>query len=149
MAMRSGDLLYLQQDAMHDWALTLIISNLFELAAFTKAPRERFDRGFKMIMGDVAEIELPFGWRARFVAEAIRNMFDHGMTLDRKQTRSFSKNDKVEVIGLGFIQHVADGEFSQAVFDIEELGVDQYGLMVSPMLYWQYVQEWNNSRSGP
>ena len=103
MAIRSGELLYRQKDVIHDWALTLIISYLFELVAQEAKPDKRFERGFNMVMGTVSERELPFGWQARYVAAAIRNMFDHGMALDRKQTRSYQNNDKVEVLSLGFI----------------------------------------------
>ena len=147
MAIHSGELLYQQKDVIHDWALTLIISNLFELVAQEAEPGERFERGFRMVMGNASERELPFGWQARYVAEAIRNMFDHGMTLDRKQTRSYQNNDKVEVISLGFIPRPKDNEDDLSVFDIEELGVNQFGLMVSPVLYWKYVQEWNERRT--
>ena len=65
MAIHSGDLLYRQNDEIHDWALTLIISNLFELVAEVEEPRARFAHGFNTIVGEGFERALPFGWHPR------------------------------------------------------------------------------------
>ena len=146
MAILSGDLLYQQKDAMHDWALTLIISNLFELVAEVDKPKARFEYGFRMIMRDVFERELPFGWHPRWVAEAIRNMLDHGMDLHRKQTKNYRNEDKAEVESMGFIPSDEAAHHRQILFDIYEVGENKYILLVSPMLYWEYVQEWHMHR---
>jgi hypothetical protein len=148
MAIRSGDLLYQQDDDKHDWALMLIISNLFELVADVEEPRARFEHGFRMIMGEILEQELPFGWHPRWVAEAIRNMLDHGLDLDRKQTKNDRDDNKAKVKSMGFIPHDALTRQSQVLFDIYEVGDEKYILLVSPMLYWRYVQEWYERRSG-
>lgn len=148
MAIRSGDLLYQQNDDIHDWALTLIISNLFELVADVEEPSARFEHGFKMIMGESLEHELPFGWHPRWVAEAIRNMLDHGLDLDRKQTKNDQANDKVEVESMGFIPQDAATKQRQVLFDIYQVGQEKYVLLVSPVLYWRYVQEWYERRTG-
>ena len=142
MAVRSGDLLYQQNDDIHDWALTLIISNLFELVSQADEPRDRFEDGFKMIMGDAFERELPFGWHPRFVAEAIRNMMDHGMELSRKQTKSYHDMEKVEVASMAFVPKLEGRQQEQALFDIHREGEERYLLLVSPTVYWNYVQEW-------
>lgn len=142
MAIRSGNLLYDQNDQLHDWALTLIISNLFELVAEVEEPNARFENGFKLIMGDVFERQLPFDWHPRWVAEAIRNMLDHGMDLYRKQTKNYHDEDKVAVDGIGFIPHDDETQPQEFLFDIHELAEKRYLLLVSPVLYWRYVQEW-------
>ena len=147
MAIQSGELLYRQDNQDHDWALTLIISNMFELAAGFAEPQARFEQGFKMIMGNAHDAPLPFSWHPRFVAEAIRNLFDHGMSLDRKQTRNYGDKTKVEVLRLGFIPRSPASVIDMTVFEIEELGDNQFGLMVSPVLYWSYVQEWSKRRT--
>ena len=147
MAIRSGDLLYQQKDDIHDWALTLIVSNLFELVADVEEPRARFEHGFKKIMGETLEQELPFGWQPRWVAEAIRNMLDHGLELDRKQTKNDKDDDKVEIESMGFIPHDAATSQRQVLFDINQVGVRKYILLVSPMIYWKYVQEWYELRT--
>ncbi len=146
MAVRSGNLLYQQKDGIHDWALTLIISNLFELAAEIQEPRARFDDGFRRIMGDAFEHELPFGWHARWVAEAIRNSLDHGMDLHRKQTKHYHLSDKAVVEGVGFIPNDEATRHKQVLFDINEVGENTYILLVSPMLYWDYTREWYERR---
>ncbi len=146
MAIQSGDLLYQQKDAIHDWALILIISNLFELVAEVEEPRARFEFGFKMIMGDAFERDLPFGWHPRLVAEAIRNMLDHGMNLHRRQTKNYHNEDRAEVESMGFIPSDEAARHRQVLFDIYEVGENKYILLVSPMLYWNYVQEWHKRR---
>lgn len=148
MAIRSGNLLYQQDDDKHDWALTLIISNLFELVADVDDPRARFEHGFRMIMGEMLEQELPFGWHPRWVAEAIRNMLDHGLDLDRRQTKNDRADDKANVESMGFIPHDAVTSQRQVLFDIHEVGEAKYILLVSPMLYWSYVLEWYERRTG-
>ena len=147
MAVESGELLFRQRNDIHDWALTLIISHLFELAGQDTVPDARFERGFKRIMGDACDRELPFGWHPRFVAEAIRNLFDHGMSLNRKQTRNYHDTEKVEVMRMGFLPAPTASAPDLAVFEIEELGVNQFGLMVSPVIYRSYFQDWNRRRT--
>ena len=46
MAVYSGNLLYEQSDDGHFWALTLIISNLFELIGEGENGSDRFVNGF-------------------------------------------------------------------------------------------------------
>ncbi len=106
----------------------------------------RFEHGFKLIMGERLEHELPFGWDPRRVAEVIRNMLDHGLDLDRKQTKNDQNNVKVEVESMGFIPHDAATKQKQVLFDIYKVGEERYVLLVSPMLYWRYVQEWYEHR---
>ena len=120
MAIRSGDLLYQQNDEIHDRALTLIISNLFELAANVEEARARFERDFKMIMRESLGHELPFGWHARRVTEAIRNMLNHGWDLHRKQTKNAQTSARVKVASMGFIPHDAATKQRWALFDIHE-----------------------------
>lgn len=148
MAVPSGDLLYQQNDDIHDWALTLIISNLFELVADVELPRARFERGFKMIMGESLDHQLPFGWHPRRVAEAIRIMLDHGLDLDRKQSKNDQATEKAEVESMGFIPHDEATKQRQVLFDIHEVGEEKYVILVSPVLYWRYVQEWYERGTG-
>ncbi len=148
MAFASGELLFQQDHEIHDWALTLIISNLFELAAHVEEPRARFEQGFDEIVGENIERELPFGWQPRYVAEAIRNMLDHGLDLDRKQTKNDRGDEKAGVESMGFIPHKSDTTQRPVVFDIYQVGEQKFVLLVSPMLYWSYVQEWYRRRTG-
>ena len=50
MALHSGNLLYVLRDDRHFWAMTLIISSLFELVGEGDETLERFDNGFSDIM---------------------------------------------------------------------------------------------------
>lgn len=145
MAFRSGELLYEQNDGSHDWALTLIISNLFELVASNEDPKSRFESGFNLIMGDAYISELPFGWHPRWVAEAIRNMLDHGLDLTRKQPKNYDGGQRVHVVKIAFIP-IEEAQLDNILFGIDHLGGDEFVLMVSPMLYWESVQSWHKER---
>lgn len=88
MAVYSGNMLYTLRDDRHFWAMTLIISNLFELVGEGNEALERFDNGFSKIIRFRAARSVALGWDIGCLARAVRNIVVHGMTLERTQRKT-------------------------------------------------------------
>jgi hypothetical protein len=146
MAMYAGNLLHSLRDDRYFWALTLIISNLFELVGQGKETLERFDNGFAAIMGPRTGRTVAFGWDNRCIARAIRNIIVHGMSLDRTQRMNFKSQDRASIVSLGFIS-ASIGKGREYVYDVTLVGEGQYIVHFSPTAFWPYVQQWYESRN--
>ena len=145
MALYSGNLLYALRDDRTFWAMTLIISNLFELAGEGSETLERFDDGFSKIISQRADQSVALGWDIGCIARAVRNIIVHGMSLERTQRKNFRSRDRVAVVSIGFITASIeqDGDY---VYDVTLIGDGQYIIHFSPSAFWPYVQEWYKSR---
>lgn len=146
MAMYAGNLLHSLRDDRHFWALTLIISNLFELVGQGKETLERFDNGFSAIMGQRTGRIVAFGWDNGCIARAVRNIIVHGMSLDRTQRMNFNSRDRAAVVSIGFIS-ASIGKAREYVNDVTLVGEGQYIIHFSPTAFWPYVQQWYESRN--
>lgn len=78
MAVYTGNQLYEEVDDRYYWALTLIVSNLFELVGNGETSVDRFVDGFQRIAPQLAINETVHGWQFDCLARAIRNWIDHG-----------------------------------------------------------------------
>lgn len=146
MAVHSGNLLYSDIDEAHAWALTLIISNLFELVGQGNRPIERFDNGFSAIMGQRTGRAVAFGWDSGCIARAVRNIIVHGMSLDRTQRKNFKSADRATVVSIGFISASIE-KGRESVYDVTLVGEGRYIMHFSPTAFWPYVQRWYESRN--
>ena len=146
MAVFSGNLLYAQRDDRYFWALTLIISNLFELVGEGDSTRERFDNGFYTIMGQRTDQTIAFGWDNRCSARALRNIIVHGLSLSRTQRKNSKMPDRATVVSIGFIP-ASIGKGIEYVYDVTLIGEEQYIIHFSPTAFWPYVQQWYESRN--
>ena len=145
MAVFSGNLLHTLRDDRHFWAMTLIISNLFELVGEGSETLERFDNGFSKIIGQRTDRSVALGWDIGCIARAVRNMIVHGMSLERTQRKNFNSRDRVEVVSIGFISASMDQD-NDNVYDVTLIGGEQYIIHFSPSAFWPYVQEWHKSK---
>lgn len=145
MAVYSGNLLYTLRDDRHFWAMTLIISNLFELVGEGGGTLERFDNGFSEIIRHRADQPVAHGWDIGCIARAVRNIVVHGMALDRTQRKNFNSRDRVTVVSIGYIS-ASINHNSEYVYDVTLVGNEQYIIHFSPSAFWPYVQEWYKSR---
>ena len=145
MAVYSDNLLYTLRDDRHFWAMTLIISNLFELVGEGSETLERFDNGFSKIIRHRADQPVALGWDIGCIARAVRNIIVHGMTLDRTQRKNFNSRDRVTVVSIGYIS-ASNDHSSEYVYDVTLVGYEQYIIHFSPSAFWPYVQEWYKSR---
>ena len=146
MAVFSGNLLYAQRDDRYFWAMTLIISNLFELVGEGAETLERFDNGFYTIMGQRTDRAIAFGWDNGCIARAVRNIITHGMSLNRTQRKNFKTSDRATVVSIGFIP-AAIGKGPEYVYDVTLVGEEQFIIHFSPTAFWPYVQQWYESRN--
>ena len=147
MAVYSGNLLHTLRDDRHFWAMTLIISNLFELVGDGSESQERFDNGFSKIIGQRADRSVALGWDIGCIARAVRNIIVHGMSLERSQRKNFNSQDRVEVVSIGFISASIDQDSdNDNVYDVTLIGDGQYIIHFSPSAFWPYVQEWYKRR---
>ena len=146
MAVYSGNLLHSLRDDRHFWALTLIISNLFELAGVGNDSVERFDSGFYAIMGLRTGRAVAFGWDNGCIARAVRNVMVHGMSLNRTQRKNFNSPDRATVVSIGFIS-ASIGKGREYVYDVTLVGEEQFLIHFSPTAFWPYVQQWHESRN--
>ena len=145
MAVYSGNLLYDLRDNHHFWAMTLVISNLFELVGEGSETLERFDNGFTAIFRQSLNQSVAFGWDIGCIARAVRNIIVHGMSLDRTQRKNFRSRERVAVVSIGFISASIDQK-SDYVYDVTLVGDEQYIIHFSPSAFWPYVQEWYTKR---
>lgn len=145
MAVHAGNLLHRLRDDRYFWALTLIISNLFELVGQGSETIERSDSGFSAIMGPRTGRTVAFGWDNGCIARVIRNIIVHGMSLDRTQRMNFSSRDRASIVSLGFIP-ASIGKGREFVYDVTLVGEGQYIIHFSPTAFWPYVQQWYESR---
>ena len=145
MAVYSGNLLYALRDDRRFWAMTLIISNLFEVVGEGIETLERFDNGFSKIIRQRPDRPVALGWDIGCIARAVRNITVHGMSLDRTQRKNFNSRDRVVVVSIGFISASIDQD-SDYVYDVTLVGDGQYIIHFSPSAFWPYVQEWYKSR---
>jgi len=145
MAVFSGNLLYTLRDDRHFWAMTLIISNLFEMVGEGSETLERFDNGFSKIIRHRADQSVALGWDIGCIARAVRNIIVHGMALDRTQRKNFNSRDRATVVSIGYISASID-QGSGYVYDVTLVGNEQYIIHFSPSAFWPYVQEWYQSR---
>ena len=146
MAVYSGNLLYTLRDDRHFWAMTLMISNLFELVGEGAETLERFDNGFYTIMGQRTDRAIAFGWDNGCIARAVRNIIVHGMSLNRTQRKNFKSPDRAAVVSIGFIP-ASIGQGREYVYDVTLVGEEQYIIHFSPTAFWPYVQQWYESRN--
>ena len=145
MAVFSGDLLYAAQDEAHGWALTLIVSNLFELVGDGDTSADRFSDGFAKIARLVSTETAVLGWDAIHIARAIRNWVDHGLQLDRPQEMNSRSKDRATVESVGMIPLLDDRQ-SQDIYRVYLNEQDRFEILFSPTKFWTYVQEWYESR---
>ena len=145
MAVYTGNWLYTQRDVRHFWAMTLIISNLFELVGEGSETLERFDNGFSAISRQRRDQSVAFGWDIGCIARAARNIIVHGMSLDRTQRKNFGTQDRVAVVSIGFVSASLDQD-SNSIYDVTLVADGQYVIHFSPAAFWPYVQEWYENR---
>ena len=145
MAVHTGNYLYALRDDQHFWALTLIISNLFELVGEGGGTLERFDDGLRKIVRQRTDREVALGWDIGCLARAIRNIIVHGMSLERTQRKNFNSMERVTVVSIGFISASID-QVKDYVYDVTLVGDRQYIIHFSPSVFWTYVQEWYKGR---
>ncbi len=145
MAVYSGNLLYALRDDRLFWAMTLIISNLFELVGDGKETLERFDNGFSKIIRQRADQSIALGWDIGCIARAVRNIIVHGMILDRTQRKNFNSRDRATVVSIGYISASIDQD-SVSVYDVTLVGNEEYIIHFSPSVFWPYVQKWYKSK---
>lgn len=147
MAMFSGNLLYSAADEAHTWALTLIVSNLFELIGEGETSADRFADGFAKVacLGNMDATVL--GWDVICIAKAIRNWIDHGLRLDRLQEMNRTTKAKVNVERIDFIP-LSEESHSNDIYRVYSNKEDSYELFFSPTKFWSYVQSWYEDRNG-
>ena len=106
MAVYSGNRLYEDNDEAHAWALTVIVSNLFELIGEGDTSADRFADGFAQVsrLENIDSNDL--GWDTVSVARAIRNWIDHGFRLDRPQQMNMATLARANVNRVAFIPSV-------------------------------------------
>ena len=120
MAVYTGNLLHRQRDDMHLWAITLIISNLFELLGEGQSSEDRFVNGYATIVGRGHDEKVVLGWHAGCIARAIRNLVVHGLALDRSQLKNYDSRERVTVESVGFIPASAT-ETDNVLFDVDRV----------------------------
>ena len=145
MAVYSGNLLYKQSDDGHFWALTLIISNLFELIGEGDNGSDRFVNGFIEVVNFGHDTETVHGWHAGCIARAIRNLIVHGMEADIEQKKNYNSNETVKVVSLGVIASIDKND--SIVYDVDRITDTRYRLRFSPHVFWSYVEEWYRNRT--
>lgn len=145
MAVYSGNLLYRDNDEAHAWALTLIISNLFELVGEGDSGSDRFVNGFIKIVGFGHDRETVHGWHAGCIARAIRNLIVHGMEADIRQRKNYYSEETVEVVSLGVVAHIDKDD--SIVYDVDRIADTRYRLRFSPHVFWSFVEEWYRNRT--
>ncbi len=142
MAVFSGNLLYQEADDAHAWALTLIVSNLFELIGEGETSADRFADGFAQVsrLENIDSNDL--GWDTVSVARAIRNWIDHGFRLDRPQEMNVATRARVNVNRVAFILSGDEGA-SDDIYRVYFLEEGSYDLLFSPTNFWYYVMRWH------
>ena len=146
MTVYSGNLLFRQRDARHYWALTVIISHLFELVGEGESGADRFVDRYVKITGHRHDLEVALGWHAGCIARSIRNLVGHGMEASRTQMKNYETRERVQVRGLSFYQATTvDGGI--VVYNVNRIDIGIYSLSFAPSMFWRYVQKWYGYRS--
>ena len=141
MAVYSGNLLYTLRDARHNWALTLIVSNLFELVGEGDTSVDRFVDGFQRIAPHLALNQTVHGWQFDCLARAIRNWIDHGLELDRPQLINRTSGRTVRIVGVGFVSAEIDHGLG-FLYDVNKINDNEHALFFSPDMCWSLVNRW-------
>jgi len=141
MAVYTGNRLYVEGDERHYWALTLIVSNLFELVGEGVTSVERFVDGFQRIAPQLAVNETVHGWQFDCLARAIRNWIDHGLELDRPQLINWKSRKAVRIVRVGFISAEIDHEVG-FLYDVDKINDHEHALLFSPAVFWSLVNRW-------
>ena len=141
MAVYTGNQLYDEGDEMHYWALTLIVSNLFELVGEGETSVDRFVDGFGRIAPQLSVDETVHGWQFECIARAIRNWIDHGLELDRLQLINRKSRKTVKIARVGFVTTAIDQEVG-FLYDVDKITDTEHGLLFSPAVFWSLVIQW-------
>lgn len=142
MAVFTGSQLYDVGDERHYWALTLIVSNLFELVGEGENSVDRFVDGFQRIAPQLAVSETVHGWQFDCLARAIRNWIDHGLELDRPQLINRKSRKTVRIVRVGFVTTEIDHEVG-FLYDVNKINDNEHGLLFSPAVFWSLVKRWH------
>jgi len=146
MAVYSGNLLYSDNDEAHAWALTVIVSNLFELIGEGDTSADRFADGFGKV-SLVANLDASdLGWDYVSVAKAIRNWIDHGLHLDRPQEMNSRTRAKAIVNRIGFIP-ISEDDDKGDTYRVYSLAEGSYELFFSPARLRASIQRWGEVRT--
>lgn len=141
MAIHTGNGLYREGDVRHFWALTLVISNLFELVGEGQTSVDRFVDGFKRIAPQLSVDETVHGWQFECLARAIRNWIDHGLKLDRPQLINRNTRKTVKIVRVGFVTTPIDQGIG-FLYDVDRITDDNHALLFSPVVFWSLVIRW-------
>ena len=142
MAVYTGNQLYDEGDERHYWALTLIVSNLFELVGEGETSVDRFVDGFERIAPQLSVDETVHGWQFECIARAIRNWIDHGLELDRPQLINRKSRKTVRIVRVGFVTTAIDQEVG-FLYDVDKISDEEHALMFSPAVFWSLVVHWH------
>ena len=142
MAVHTGNQLYAEGDLRHYWALTLIVSNLFELVGQGETSIDRFVDGFERIAPQLSVDETVHGWQFDCIARAIRNWIDHGLELDRPQVISRKTGKSVRIVRVGFISTMIDQGVG-FLYDVDKITSEEHALLFSPSVFWSMVMQWH------
>lgn len=146
MAVYSGDLLYQAADEAHSFALTLIVSNLFEIIGEGETSADRFADGFAKV-ARLADMDATvLGWDSICIAKAIRNWIDHGLRLDRPQEMNGRTKARATIERIGFIP-VIEESVSDDIYRVYCNEDDSFELFFSPTRFWSYVLDWYEGRN--
>lgn len=141
MAVHTGNQLYGEDDARHFWAITLIISNLFELVGEGQTSADRFVDGFEQIAPQLSVDETVHGWQFECLARAIRNWIDHGLELDRPQLINRNTRRTVRIVRVGFVTTAIDHGIG-FLYDVDRITDEEHALLFSPAVFWSLVVRW-------
>ena len=141
MAIHTGNRLYREGDVRHFWALTLIISNLFELVGEGQTSVDRFVDGFQRIAPQLSVDETVHGWQFECLARAIRNWIDHGLKLDRPQLINRNSRKTVIIVRVGFVTTPIDRGIG-FLYDVDRITDENHALLFSPAVFWSLVIRW-------
>ena len=146
MAVYTGNQLYDEDDEGHYWALTLIVSNLFELVGQGETSVDRFVDGFERIAPQLSVDETVHGWQFECIARAIRNWIDHGLELERPQLINRKSRMTVKIVRIGFVTAAIDQKVG-FLYDVDKITDDEHALLFSPAVFWSLVIHWNERGS--
>ncbi len=146
MAVYSGNLLYQADDEAHAFALTLIVSNLFEMIGEGETSADRFADGFAKVARFANMDATVLGWDLFCIAKAIRNWIDHGLRLDRLQEMNGRTKARASVERIAFIP-VIEKSVSGDLYRVHCNVDDSFELFFSPTRFWSYVQDWHEGRN--
>ncbi len=141
MAIYSGNQLYAEGDQQHYWALTLIVSNLFELVGQGETSVDRFVDGFERIAPQLAVDETVHGRQFDCIARAIRNWIDHGLELNRPQVINRKTLKSVRIVRVGSITTKIDHGIG-FLYDVDKITDTEHALLFSPSVFWSLVMQW-------